>query len=252
MAPKKKPINKKPERPDRNKQTKLEVLAEDLEKLDLENKLREEEEDSDEEEEIVVSRVEAKKVDYCAECSFPIEYCEFSDKWPLCEKWLETRFPEKLKELIELREGDKNKNKKIDKKVAREVKEIVEGTEEKRVATKSNRELLIRIDKRSKRKRLTLITGIEAFMEDAFRGDEKFFKDVVKIFGKKFACGCSIVKKPELSIEIQGNVPGKVAKYFTKELGVDINQIYVLEDKKKTKASDYVFDSDEEEDDSDE
>src|SRR3989338_9278895 len=121
MPPKKKQINKKPERENRNKQTKLEVLAEDLEKLDLERQQREDEEEEEEEETLVVSKVEAKKVDYCAECTYPIEYCEFSDKWPLCEKWLESKFPEKLKELIELRDGDKNKNKKIDKKVAREV-----------------------------------------------------------------------------------------------------------------------------------
>lgn len=253
--PAKKPIKKF----DRNKQTKLEVLAEDLEKTEKERQEQEEAAESDDEEsteEIVVKKIEAKKVTYCPECTYPIDYCEFSDKWPLCEKWLEA-FPEKLKELRELREHDKYKDKTVDKKVAREVKEIVEGSvgssddnSSKTSSVSKNRELLIRIDKRSKRKRLTLVTGIEAFMQDAFKGEEKVLKDVVKQFGKMFACGCSIVKKPELSIEIQGNVAGKVAKYFSKELGVDMNQIYILEDKKKTKAVDMVFhDEDEEEDD---
>ncbi|KAF0974918.1 hypothetical protein FDP41_006085 [Naegleria fowleri] len=221
------------------------VLAEDLEKTEKERQEQEEAAESDDEEsteEIVVKKIEAKKVTYCPECTYPIDYCEFSDKWPLCEKWLEA-FPEKLKELRELREHDKYKDKTVDKKVAREVKEIVEGSvgssddnSSKTSSVSKNRELLIRIDKRSKRKRLTLVTGIEAFMQDAFKGEEKVLKDVVKQFGK--------------IIEIQGNVAGKVAKYFSKELGVDMNQIYILEDKKKTKAVDMVFhDEDEEEDD---
>ncbi|KAG2381872.1 hypothetical protein C9374_005664 [Naegleria lovaniensis] len=249
--PAKKPVKKF----DRNKQTKLEVLAEDLEKTEKERQQQEEAtaESDEETEEIVVKKIEAKKVIYCPECTYPMEYCEFSDKWPLCEKWLEA-FPEKLKELRELRDHDKYKDKTVDKKVAREVKEIVEGNvgssddNSKTSSVLKNRELLIRIDKRSKRKRLTLVTGIDAFMQDAFKGEEKVLKDVVKQFGKMFACGCSIVKKPELSIEIQGDFAEQVVKYFTKELGVDINQIYILEDKKKTKAVDKVFYSDDEED----
>ncbi len=46
-------------------------------------------------------------------CNLPIEYCEFSDRFETdCIPYLEKHFPEKLKELIELRENDKNKDKK--------------------------------------------------------------------------------------------------------------------------------------------
>jgi len=231
----------------RNKQTTLEVLAEDLDSDKFVVSKHDAEEAEEDEEEIVVSKVEAKKVIYCPECTYPMEFCEFSDKWLLCSKWLEANYPETLAILTELRGQDKNKDKKIDKKVAREVKDIVEGVVDEKKVLK-NRELLIRIDKRSKRKRITLVTGIEAFMEDAFKGEEKVLKDVVKQFGKMFACGCSIVKKPELSIEIQGDFAGAVAKYFSRDLGVDLNQIYILEDKKKFKAVERMYDSDEEDD----
>jgi hypothetical protein len=50
---------------------------------------------------------------YCDICTFPIEYCEFSDQWSTkCEKFLAEKYPKVRDELVQLRENDKNKNKK--------------------------------------------------------------------------------------------------------------------------------------------
>ncbi|KAL9647699.1 hypothetical protein ABK040_015188 [Willaertia magna] len=243
----KKYSNKKKNEEEEVEEKEINNASSSSDKVEKEEEIKKEEEEEEENDQTTINKIQPIKVIYCPECSYPIEFCEFSDKWKLCAKWLEVHHPKVLAELNELRDQDKNKDKKIDKKVAKEVDAIVEGkVEEKKEIT--GRELLLKIDKRSKKKRITMVTGIDKYMDDVFKGDEKNLKELVKNFGKKFACGCAIVKKPELSIEIQGDVAIEVAQHFIRELGVNENQVYVLEDKKKYLAKERFYDDDDDDD----
>ena len=55
---------------------------------------------------------EVKDIIYCPICTLPIEYCEFTNQWDKCEKYLAEHYPAVRDELVQLRENDKNKNKK--------------------------------------------------------------------------------------------------------------------------------------------
>lgn len=170
----------------------------------------------------------------------PIEYCEFSDRWVKCQEYLAQAFPDKLRELQELRENDKNKNKVskyqfltlfrvehdvVNKKVAAEVKgeEQTGGKAKKKIEA----ELIVTITSRSKRKHVTTITGTEHFGIDA--------NALAKILKKKFSSGASVVNKPELAIEIQGDFRNEIFEILNAEFKVPPENMYLVAEKKKTK-----------------
>jgi hypothetical protein len=58
-------------------------------------------------------KVEPLKVILCPYCKTPSEFCEFNKDWKNCQEWMQTNCPEILKEILESKEKDKAKKKKI-------------------------------------------------------------------------------------------------------------------------------------------
>ncbi|KAL0488083.1 translation machinery-associated protein [Acrasis kona] len=166
-------------------------------------------------------------VNYCKVCTLPIEFCEFCDKWVKCQEYLAEAFPDKLKELQDLRENDKNKNKVINKKVAAEA----EGREPSgKPKKKVEAELVITITKRTKHKAITTITGMDHFGVDA--------SALAKTLKKKFSSGASLVSKPEPGIEIQGTFATETFEILQKDFNVPAENMFLVAEKKKTKFTD--------------
>jgi len=154
---------------------------------------------------------------YCKVCSLPIEYCEFHDKWVECEKWLAEFHPSMRDQLVELRENDKNKNKKIKKKKIEDE------------ANKKQEPVVVTTSSRNKRKHATLITGVEHYGVS--------HKDASKFFAKKLSSGASVVKKPVIGIEIQGDVHIEVIELLQSQFNIPKQVIKFVEEKKKKKGA---------------
>lgn len=80
---------------------------------------------------------------------------------------------------------------------------------------------------RSKRKHVTVVTGLESFGLD--------LKKMAKEFGKKFATGSSVTKKPSggEEITIQGEVGDDLKDWLVEKQKLDGKQISVEQGKKK-------------------
>jgi len=85
---------------------------------------------------------------------------------------------------------------------------------------------------RNKRKFVTTVAGLDAY------GIK--LAEASKSFGKKFACGSSVVKTPTGTeeIDVQGDVSDDMLDFILEKWGtqVDPKAIYFIEDGKKVKA----------------
>lgn len=74
---------------------------------------------------------------------------------------------------------------------------------------------------------MTVVTGVEDFGMD--------LKKTAKEFGKKFATGSSVTKKPSggEEITIQGEVGDEVKEWLVEKAGVKESQVDVVQGKKK-------------------
>ncbi|SCV72734.1 BQ2448_4271 [Microbotryum intermedium] len=155
-------------------------------------------------------KIAPRHVLYCAVCSFPPEYCEFSSKASKCKTWLQDSHPDlyakfysdtaledKLANLtVEQREAlDKDLAKKERKEEAKEEKEKARVAASKVIITRSER---------NKRKFVTTVHGLDQFDID--------LKKAAKLFANKFATGSSLGKTPQGDDEIviQGDVSDEV------------------------------------------
>ena len=115
------------------------------------------------------------EVEYCPQCTCPPEYCEYV----ACARGA----AEKLEKVA--LDGD------ADASTAREG----EGGDDA-PAAKAKEVVITRLS-RNRRKMITNVVGLEKFDVD--------LKDASKMFGKKFACGCSVTKgatgKDELDLQ---------------------------------------------------
>jgi density-regulated protein DRP1 len=119
-------------------------------------------------------------------------------------------------------------NLTVNKKVAAEAegKELQGGN-----AKKKSEELVVTITSRSKRKHLTTITGTEHFGVDA--------NALAKTLKKKLASGASVVSKPELAIEMQGDFRKEVFQILNGEdFKVPPESMFLVAEKKKVKYTD--------------
>ncbi|KAL2715365.1 density-regulated protein [Vespula squamosa] len=150
------------------------------------------------------------QVQYCGNCSLPIEYCEYYPEYEKCKQWLERNLPtefEKVK-LVKLYS--------ICNTFAISLQAVEDGTteagggedEKKRqkrggkgmLKTKKKEDIpkLVTVSRapRGKKKSVTVVTGLSTFDID--------LKVAAKFFGSKFACGSSVTGDDE--IVIQGDV----------------------------------------------
>ncbi len=169
----------------------------------------------------------AVKVLYCGECGYPAEYCEFGPDVRKCIPWLKKHDPtrvdseEKVKALVDINDMVHKKKAKVapaggagegeegktvegegDKKKEEEVKKAEEAPAPKK---KSSPKVIISRSQRSKRKFLTVVTGLDAYQVAS--------KEACSAFKKKFACGVSQVKGTD-EIEIQGDVTYEIAEFI--------------------------------------
>eukprot|EP00455_Lapot_gusevi_P050696 TRINITY_DN740_c0_g1_i1.p1 TRINITY_DN740_c0_g1~~TRINITY_DN740_c0_g1_i1.p1 ORF type:complete len:151 (+),score=68.30 TRINITY_DN740_c0_g1_i1:202-654(+) len=94
---------------------------------------------------------------------------------------------------------------------------------------------------RNKKKAITNVVGLDLFGVK--------LKDAAKLFGKKFACGASVVAVTEEAqgIAIQGDIESDVADFILQQFReVPRNKIYFQEKNKKVKV--FPDDDDDEED----
>ncbi len=91
--------------------------------------------------------------------------------------------------------------------------------------------MVVTITSRSKKKHVTTITGTDHFGIDA--------NALAKILKKKFSSGASVVSKPELAIEIQGDFRDEIFDIVTStEFNVPPENMVLVAEKKRVKYTD--------------
>ncbi|KAF8248268.1 eIF1-like protein [Wilcoxina mikolae CBS 423.85] len=177
---------------------------------------------------------------YCEVCSLPLEYCEFTSTAKKCREWLETTqsqlvpiiYNTKAVEaaMSNLSATAQEKATKAQASASKRAEKEELKAEREAVKKASSRVVLKRVE-RTKRKHVIVITGLEFFGLD--------LKRIAKDFGKKFACGASVIKSSSGQDEIvlQGDLSGDIMRYIGEKYpDVPINNIDQVEDKKKRKG----------------
>ncbi|QLG71009.1 hypothetical protein HG535_0B00470 [Zygotorulaspora mrakii] len=182
---------------------------------------------------------------YCAVCSLPPEYCEFTGKLKRCKVWLRDAHPATYKILYDAEDDsvDAVSGKLAESSIGEEREEKLEKDLLKLQAKQENREqrelqmklsskVVIKREARTKKKSLVAISGLEVFEID--------MKKLAKTFASKFATGCSVAKNVEKKEEIivQGDVLEGVEKYIhalLEEKGLKDVKVEVVDVKKKKK-----------------
>jgi density-regulated protein DRP1 len=118
-------------------------------------------------------------------------------------------------------------------------------TEETAKMKQQDQPVIITTSTRRKRKHVTTITGLEYYGVN--------HKEASKFFAKKLSAGASVVKKPVVSLEIQGDVHYEVMDLLVSQFNIPKGVIKYVEEKKKgaaaTSAGRAESDSEEEEED---
>lgn len=184
---------------------------------------------------------EPKTVICCPHCTFPVEYCEFSTMWNKCATNLKANHPalfaafqatkdaKAAAQKAKLAETDpeaaaklaEEEAKKAEDAEAKKKKKDAEGDDadeddsddEEMTFTETTpaapsgpaKQIVIQVKERTKRKRVTIVTGVEAFGLNV--------KDVAKAFSKKFATSCSpsdegLILNGDLSYDISDYMLG--------------------------------------------
>ncbi|KAF3919602.1 hypothetical protein ABW20_dc0103758 [Dactylellina cionopaga] len=154
-----------------------------------------------------------------------------------CGDWLKQNHPDlhqKLysSEALESKMGTMTleAQQKAEKDLAKK-QQKEEARQEREAAKKKASMVIIKRVERTKRKYVTVISGIEAF--------DLSVKTVAKEFGKKFACGSSVTKSAAGTEEItvQGDLSDEILDELTEKYGIDDNNIQQIEESKKKGAA---------------
>lgn len=138
-------------------------------------------------------------VDYCGNCTMPIEYCEYYPGYDKCKQWLEKNLPDMFEKLMNEsgnsgggggggEEGGAEEERKRQKRGGK-------GMVKKKKVQEGPRKVVVFVAPRGK-KRNTVIVGLKTFDID--------LKFAAKFFGTKFACGSSVTGEDE--IVVQGDI----------------------------------------------
>ncbi|KAJ1833794.1 Translation machinery-associated protein 22 [Coemansia sp. RSA 2711] len=142
-------------------------------------------------------QADTRTVLYCAVCSLPPEYCEFSPSRKKCEQWLQGAHPGEHERLY----GDQAIAQKMAMTSLSEEKEAKEAAKMEKAEQKSEARMARDMEKkkaskvvikrieRSKRKSVTTVFGLDVFGID--------LKSTAKMFASHFACGGSVAKNPQ-------------------------------------------------------
>eukprot|EP01113_Clastostelium_recurvatum_P022766 TRINITY_DN2728_c0_g1_i2.p1 TRINITY_DN2728_c0_g1~~TRINITY_DN2728_c0_g1_i2.p1 ORF type:complete len:182 (+),score=56.87 TRINITY_DN2728_c0_g1_i2:302-847(+) len=178
------------------------------------------------------------EVPYCGVCTLPVEYCEFGPSPPKCKQWCVDNVPKDKWPKEYASEGDVEKkleglsvggssSSSSSSSSAEPVKMLPGG----KIKKKESATVTICTTSRNKRKYVTTVAGLEKF------GIK--LADAAKLFGKRFACGASVVKNPQdkEEIDIQGDVADDLLDYIVEKYGEQVPEdcIQIIEDKKKKK-----------------
>nr|CDS33319.1 Arp2:3 complex subunit [Hymenolepis microstoma] len=129
-------------------------------------------------------------VNYCGECTMPIEYCEFSNDPAKCKAWLEKNLPDLFEQMstgVEEKAEDGGAKKKSRQSRGGKGPGSKKPTEQKVTVSRASR---------GKNKFTTSVMGLDTYGID--------LKVAAKFFGQKFATGSSANNTGE--IVIQGDV----------------------------------------------
>ncbi|KAK9471524.1 translation initiation factor SUI1 [Dipodascopsis tothii] len=184
--------------------------------------------------------MESRSFTYCAICSFPPEYCEFSGKFKKCKEWLEKAHPDLFQRLYSeesLTAATADMSLETKEKVEREIQKMQAkeaNKAEKEMKRMMASKVIIKRVERSKRKHVIEISGLEVFGID--------LKKLSKKFSSSFATGASVTKNPEGKEEIvvQGDVGDEVEDLISEMLeenGLDAVKIERTEVKPKKKGT---------------
>ncbi|RVD82736.1 uncharacterized protein DFL_007151 [Arthrobotrys flagrans] len=173
------------------------------------------------------------EVVYCGVCSLPPEYCEFGATVKKCTDWLESNHPRLHQNLysseaLESKMGTMSleAQQKAEKDLAKK-QQKEELRQEREAAKKKSSVIIIKRVERTKRKYVTVVSGIEAF--------ELVYKTVAKEFGKKFACGSSVTKNAAggEEITVQGDLSDEILEELVDKYGIEEDNIRQVEESKK-------------------
>ncbi|ORX61704.1 density-regulated protein DRP1 [Hesseltinella vesiculosa] len=157
--------------------------------------------------------MEPQHVLYCGVCTMPLEFCEFSGTQEKCREWLKDNHEELYEEIYEVQtltekletttvtgEGDGKSDRTFVKDKSAKLEAKLERENKKKMSSK----VMIKRVERTKRKRITIIHGLEIFDVD--------LKKAAKLFANKFACGASVAKNNQNQDEIvvQGDFSDEV------------------------------------------
>ncbi|CAK9091688.1 unnamed protein product [Durusdinium trenchii] len=149
----------------------------------------------------------AVAVTYCPLCSLPPDFCQYGPCWEKCKPWCLENAPHYYPELSGVSLEDAKKR----------AEELGEKSKEKllpggKVKRAKSPHVTIRKLNRGGRKCVTSVAGLDTF---SIKLD-----DVAKLFKKKFACGCAVVKGENTlpdTVDIQGDFEDEVIDIITAE-----------------------------------
>eukprot|EP00435_Cladocopium_sp_Y103_P007587 s3064_g2.t1 len=139
----------------------------------------------------------AVNVVYCPLCTLPPDFCQYGPMWEKCKPWCLENAPHYYPELSGVSLEDAKK--KAEEVSEKSKEKLLPGGKVKRAKSPH---VTIRKLNRGGRKCVTSVAGLDLF---SIKLD-----DVAKLFKKKFACGCSVVKGENTlpdTVDIQGEVP---------------------------------------------
>ncbi|CAE7330631.1 TMA22 [Symbiodinium natans] len=144
---------------------------------------------------------------YCPVCGLPPDFCQYGPSWEKCKPWCIENVPHYYPELSGVSLEDAKK--KAEELNAKGKEKLLPGGKVKR--EKSPR-VNIRKLSRGGRKCVTSVAGLDMF---GIKLD-----DVAKLFKKKFACGCAVVKGENTApdtVDIQGDFEDEVIDIIVAE-----------------------------------
>ena len=135
------------------------------------------------------------KVQYCGNCSMPLEYCEYYPDPEGCNKWLEKNLPENFAALgLGKSVGEEKESGEGDDDAKKRQKRGGKGmVKAKKKEAEVEKQIVLSIAPRGKKKSVTVVQGLKTCGID--------LKVASKFFGQKFACGASITGDDEIVIQ---------------------------------------------------
>jgi len=165
-------------------------------------------------------------VQYCGNCTMPIEFCSFYPEYEKCKKWLEENLPTEFSKL-EVKNSTEAKDAgagddEEKKRQKRGGKGMIKPNKKKE-PTDKDKKIFVSRAPRGKKKSVTVVSGLGSYGID--------LKLAAKFFGSKFACGSSVTGDDE--IVIQGDVKDELFDVIPEKWPVDEENIEDLGDLKR-------------------